>query len=244
MSIATEIQALTENTAELSTCRGDIRTALEGKGVSASTHDFSDFASDIDAIPSGGGGGGDDFEIISATSGKLKKHLAAYSIDSLSLLPSFPALRNYLYFLPCKSTDNTTLDRVYLTNYAAQTAWDYSSVFSKRQMSPIATADDKQSYDVNDYQINPAGTTTFTASRTIGADYVSEAFTITVTNSTAEDITVKCIRFEKFLQGLQSSGSTSKYVLLYSYYLDTPITVTANGGTQQITIELRKTVGS
>ena len=57
MSIATEIQALTENSAELSTCRGDIRTALEGKGVSASTHDFSDFASDIDAIPSGGGGG-------------------------------------------------------------------------------------------------------------------------------------------------------------------------------------------
>lgn len=56
MSIATEIQTLTENTAELSTCRGDIRTALEGKGVSANTHDFSDFASDIDAIPSGGGG--------------------------------------------------------------------------------------------------------------------------------------------------------------------------------------------
>lgn len=55
MSIATEIQTLTENTAELSTCRGDIRTALEGKGVSASDHDFSDFASDIDAIPSGGG---------------------------------------------------------------------------------------------------------------------------------------------------------------------------------------------
>lgn len=48
MSIADQIT-------ELTTIRGDIRTALTGKGVSASDHNFADFAADIDNIPSGGG---------------------------------------------------------------------------------------------------------------------------------------------------------------------------------------------
>ena len=56
MSIATEIQELTQNTAELDGIRTDIRTALAGKGVSASDHDYADFATDISSIPSGGGG--------------------------------------------------------------------------------------------------------------------------------------------------------------------------------------------
>ena len=47
MSIADKITQLT-------TIRGDIRTALTGKGVSASDHDYADFAADIAAIPSGG----------------------------------------------------------------------------------------------------------------------------------------------------------------------------------------------
>lgn len=49
MSIADKITQLT-------TIRGDIRTALAGKGVSASDHDYADFAADISSIPSGGGG--------------------------------------------------------------------------------------------------------------------------------------------------------------------------------------------
>ena len=49
MSIADKITQLT-------TIRGDIRTALTGKGVSASDHDYADFATDISSIPSGGGG--------------------------------------------------------------------------------------------------------------------------------------------------------------------------------------------
>lgn len=49
MSIADQIT-------ELTTIRGDIRTALTDKGVSASDHNFADFADDITAIPSGGGG--------------------------------------------------------------------------------------------------------------------------------------------------------------------------------------------
>ena len=56
MSVATEIQELTQNTAELDGIRTDIRTALAGKGVTATDHDYSDFAADIAAIPSGGGG--------------------------------------------------------------------------------------------------------------------------------------------------------------------------------------------
>ena len=49
MSIADKITRLT-------TIRGDIRTALAGKGVSASDHDYADFADDIDSISGGGGG--------------------------------------------------------------------------------------------------------------------------------------------------------------------------------------------
>lgn len=49
MSIADKITQLT-------TIRGDIRTALAGKGVSASDHDYADFADDIDSISGGGGG--------------------------------------------------------------------------------------------------------------------------------------------------------------------------------------------
>ena len=49
MSIATKL-------AELTQIRTDIRTALAGKGISSSTHDFADFATDIGNIPSGGGG--------------------------------------------------------------------------------------------------------------------------------------------------------------------------------------------
>lgn len=46
--------AIADQIAELTTIRGDIRTALVGKGVDASTHNFADFADDIDNIPSGG----------------------------------------------------------------------------------------------------------------------------------------------------------------------------------------------
>ena len=47
MSIADQIT-------ELTTIRGDIRTALGDKGVTATDHNFADFAADIAAIPSGG----------------------------------------------------------------------------------------------------------------------------------------------------------------------------------------------
>ena len=50
MSIADKITQLTN-------IRAAIRTALVNKGISAaSSHNFANFASDIDAIPSGGGG--------------------------------------------------------------------------------------------------------------------------------------------------------------------------------------------
>ena len=48
MSIATKL-------AELSQIRANIRTALNGKGIDASDHNFADFATDIDDIQTGGG---------------------------------------------------------------------------------------------------------------------------------------------------------------------------------------------
>ena len=54
MSIADELLELQQNTTALGTARTDIRTALANKGVSASDHDFADFADDVESIPSGG----------------------------------------------------------------------------------------------------------------------------------------------------------------------------------------------
>ena len=54
MSIADKLTQLDE-------IRSDIRDALTDKGVSASAHNFADFAADITAIPSGGGTDGQFF---------------------------------------------------------------------------------------------------------------------------------------------------------------------------------------
>jgi hypothetical protein len=50
-----EEQFLKQIAGGLNTARTDIRSALEDKGVSASDHDFTDFAQDIEDIPTGGG---------------------------------------------------------------------------------------------------------------------------------------------------------------------------------------------
>lgn len=55
MSIATEIQELTQNTAELDGIRTSMREKLVAKGIDASTHNFADFPNDVESISSGGG---------------------------------------------------------------------------------------------------------------------------------------------------------------------------------------------
>lgn len=52
MSVATEIQELTQNTAELDGIRTSMREKLVAKGVDASTHNFADFPNDVESIPS------------------------------------------------------------------------------------------------------------------------------------------------------------------------------------------------
>ena len=49
MSIADKLTQLDE-------IRSSMRTKLVAKGVDASTHNFADFPSDVESIPSGGGG--------------------------------------------------------------------------------------------------------------------------------------------------------------------------------------------
>ena len=63
MSIATEIQELTQNTAELDGIRSSMRTKLVAKGVDASTHNFADFPDDVESIASGGGTDGQFFPL-------------------------------------------------------------------------------------------------------------------------------------------------------------------------------------
>ncbi len=87
MSIADKITQLT-------TIRGDIRTALADKGVSASDHDYADFATDIGSISSGG----DIERKISATLGKLTEQTPG---------GNWYAPNNYSYtpFSPCTDAD-------------------------------------------------------------------------------------------------------------------------------------------
>lgn len=54
MSIATQIEALTENVAALSDARDDIITSINSKGVSATGHGYEDFAYDISQIDQSG----------------------------------------------------------------------------------------------------------------------------------------------------------------------------------------------
>lgn len=48
--------SIADKLTQLTTIRGNIRTALTAKDISASDHNFADFATDIDNISSGGGG--------------------------------------------------------------------------------------------------------------------------------------------------------------------------------------------
>lgn len=46
--------SIADKLSQLTTIRGDIRSALADKGISASEHDFADFAQDIEDIQTGG----------------------------------------------------------------------------------------------------------------------------------------------------------------------------------------------
>ena len=54
MSIASLLSSIAGYVSSLDTCRTNIRSALVNQGVSASDHDFSDFAADIASISGGG----------------------------------------------------------------------------------------------------------------------------------------------------------------------------------------------
>lgn len=68
MSIADKLTQLDE-------IRSSMRTKLVTKGVDASTHDFANFPSDVESIPSGGGTDGQFFPM----------NMTQYMIPTMSL---------------------------------------------------------------------------------------------------------------------------------------------------------------
>ena len=60
--------SIADKLTQLTSIRADCRTALTNKGVSASDHDFADFAADIGSIPSGGGENTIKYSIFDKTS--------------------------------------------------------------------------------------------------------------------------------------------------------------------------------
>ena len=98
-----------------------------------------------------------------------------------------------------------------------------------------ATADLLKNYSIEDYSVVTIGTKTVlndTANHIYG---YSDVFTVTVSNTGSESITVGCIRFYK---NVKVHYSLSGDVLVYSYYLDKPLTIEP-GDTQSVSVTLK-----
>lgn len=98
MSIATEIQ-------RLQTAKADLKTAIEGKGVTVpSSATLDDYADLVDAIETGGGGG--DYEIAAGTV------TPTASVSSLAVSVDFEPEGALIYVDPYSTEQNATWKRM------------------------------------------------------------------------------------------------------------------------------------
>ena len=178
--------------------------------------------------------------------GVFKKFIGAIAREALFLNPSWGSVgENYVNVPTFKAIDGTVCRQYYVKGY--KDGWDhkYFTDFSiegiaapYHNMTAVATTDEIDNYNVNDYEIIEACTTTSTYTQT--SDYLSVVYTITLNNSTNSDVTVNCIKFKKNSYiGTNGSGTGSaKDVLMCGYYLDAPLTIAA-GESKTIVIEMK-----
>lgn len=157
--------------------------------------------------------------------GTLKKHIAGYSIDSLSFSTANQlGNTSCIPFKGLRTNDNTwqTLSSI---NFPSSSQLYTANAFTYRELIPFATADVLQNFNVDDYQINSLGSVTYSTQRVTQAHKDNFIYNIAINNNTENDITVSCIRFQKTITSYGSYIYSYK-TLIFSYYLDEPITIT------------------
>lgn len=166
--------------------------------------------------------------------GVLKKHIAGYAIDSLSF--STAETTNNTSCIPfrgIRTNDNTvvTLSNI---NFPSSSSYYVANSFTYRQLIPFATADLLENFDIDDYQINPLGSTTYTTNRVTQAHKDNFIYNIAINNNTENEIIVNCIRFQKNMSYYSNYNYTCK-TLIFSYYLDEPLVIPA-GNVENVSI--------
>lgn len=164
--------------------------------------------------------------------GVLKIHQGGLAIQALGLINAI------------QNNPTTTVPFKNLSGANYNTVWgDTSSNQNFFGVQARATADLLDNYSVEDYAVNVVGSNSVGQTKTIINDTTnhiygfSDVFNVTVTNNGNDAITVGCIRFYK---SIKINYSVTSDVLLFSYYLDSPLAI-APGETQTIAVALKIT---
>ena len=231
MSIADKITQLT-------TIRGDIRTALAGKGVSASDHDYADFAADIAAIPSGGGGGGMNWEsLFTLTYNNVEQEI------EFVLLSNFDRqlkTQTGISGLLVSSTDGVY--RAFMQGSNASNPF-YNGAISNATASgnsyilPKAVSDASIDFSTHKYtSVSLVGTTKVTNVMNAGGTAATSTgwtSTITVTASSTNTI-----RHFIFIRQLRTYDGADREAIMYAIKMKNPVELNAeNNYTAQFTLD-------
>ena len=171
--------------------------------------------------------------------GVFKKFIAGIALECLNCYDVNGAID---YTVPTyKAVDGT--ERTTVGFYPQSSYFSHPVPYSK--LTPIATQDSLDNYNLYDYQIIGAGVTTYSKNRVITNTGGSLVYSISINNNTQETITIKCIKFRKvfsYTKGGFDSDTDPYRHLVCAYYLDENEWVTlAPGETGAVTVVM--TVG-
>ena len=162
--------------------------------------------------------------------GTLKIHRGYLAIQSMGQVNSTSA--NPLNVAPYKTLDGATQTTLYggvIGNYCLS------------GLVPVATADDETNYSIEDYAITAVGTTAYSATNVVINDTTNHkygylrTYSITVSNTGSEAITVKCIRFKK---SVKVHYSLTADALIMSYYFIPETIEAGQSKTMSVVIEI------
>lgn len=162
--------------------------------------------------------------------GTMKKYIAASSFESAQLCMG--ADTTSVSIIPFKTITGTDINSTY---YYGSNACSNAYVLTMNNMNlrnliPVATADEINNYDVNDYLATSVATLNYTTQRIVQSDMCRLVYVITLTNNDTMDKTINCIKFTKrFVKTYASGNCTANYdnALCYGYFLDEPVTLAA-----------------
>ena len=170
--------------------------------------------------------------------GILKKHMPIYSIQAAHMNNTTPGSGtiNTFTWKDISGNERTTIGITASSSastYGAameQVNQKTQTAFTIRNLIPVFTADVIGDYSIYDYEVTAAGTTTYSVNRALTNDTTNNIYncylnySVTVLNDTEDAITVGCVRFKKTIQ-YGSGQNDNAQALIYSYYLDEPITL-------------------